>query len=404
MSVLYLQFESSDRAGRAAKLGKSGAHIVVSEPRWPQFFELAKKEKPYAIAIDFSQAPSHCLETADYIAKAKETRETPSLPSAGSRGPARSGEEAASERAHRHGAGARAHLDRGGAEGAGTGAREEGSGRRRAQDRAREEARPRRAARIRQDGKAAGESRGGRSREEEGLPAPPEEEDPAAPAKNRPRRRRAPPAPPRRSKPRGPAPDGDVGSFVRPRPAAPAPGARRALLFVAVWGLVVMGWATFARDVLPRRAPRGLASRNRRPRAAARPLRRRLVSQDRARRVRPERALPRDAVGARLLPPLSGARRRRLAPLERGSVRRGHGGLARGAGDRVDPLRRGGNAAARRDLRDPRARLPPPLPDGVLPRVLPMPSPSSCCSPSSRSTRSAGAPGRRPRSSGSWRD
>jgi hypothetical protein len=77
MSVLYLQFEAPDRAGRAAKLGKSGAHIVVSEPRWPQFFELAKKEKPYAIAIDMSTAPSHCLETADYIAKAKETRDTP---------------------------------------------------------------------------------------------------------------------------------------------------------------------------------------------------------------------------------------------------------------------------------------------------------------------------------------
>ena len=77
MSVLYLQFEASDRAGRVQKLGKSGAHIVVSEPRWPQFFELAKKEKPYAIAIDMSTAPSHCLETADYISKAKETRETP---------------------------------------------------------------------------------------------------------------------------------------------------------------------------------------------------------------------------------------------------------------------------------------------------------------------------------------
>ncbi|MDQ6892416.1 MAG: hypothetical protein M3167_07015 [Acidobacteriota bacterium] len=77
MSVLYLQFEASDRAGRAAKLGKSGAHIVISEPRWPQFFELAKKEKPYAIAIDMSTAPSHCLETADYISKAKETRDTP---------------------------------------------------------------------------------------------------------------------------------------------------------------------------------------------------------------------------------------------------------------------------------------------------------------------------------------
>jgi hypothetical protein len=77
MSVLYLQFEAPDRAGRVQKLGKSGAHIVVSEPRWPQFFELAKKEKPYAIAIDMSTAPSHCLETADYISKAKETRETP---------------------------------------------------------------------------------------------------------------------------------------------------------------------------------------------------------------------------------------------------------------------------------------------------------------------------------------
>ena len=33
--------------------------------------------------------------------------------------------------------------------------------------------------------------------------------------------------------------------------AVPAPAARRALLFVAVWGLLVMGWATVARDVLP---------------------------------------------------------------------------------------------------------------------------------------------------------
>ncbi len=77
MSVLYLQFEASDRNARVQKLGKSGAHIVVAEPRWPQFFELAKKEKPYAIAIDMSTAPSHCLETADYIAKAKETRDIP---------------------------------------------------------------------------------------------------------------------------------------------------------------------------------------------------------------------------------------------------------------------------------------------------------------------------------------
>jgi hypothetical protein len=75
VSVLFLEFETPDRSARVQKLSRSGAHIVVAEPRWPGFFEVAKKEKPYAIAIDFGQAPSHALETADYIAKAKETRE-----------------------------------------------------------------------------------------------------------------------------------------------------------------------------------------------------------------------------------------------------------------------------------------------------------------------------------------
>jgi hypothetical protein len=77
MSVLYLHFESAERNGRVQKVAKSGAHVIVSEPRWPGFFELAKKEKPYAIAVDFSYAPSHALETADYLAKARETRELP---------------------------------------------------------------------------------------------------------------------------------------------------------------------------------------------------------------------------------------------------------------------------------------------------------------------------------------
>ena len=75
MSVLFLDFEGSERNARVQKLARTGAHVVASEPRWPAFFELAKKEKPYAIAIDFSQAPSHSLETADYLAKAKETRD-----------------------------------------------------------------------------------------------------------------------------------------------------------------------------------------------------------------------------------------------------------------------------------------------------------------------------------------
>ena len=75
MSVLYIDFAGSDRDSRVQKLARTGAHVVASDPRWPGFFEIAKKEKPYAIAIDFEQAPSHALETADYLAKAKETRE-----------------------------------------------------------------------------------------------------------------------------------------------------------------------------------------------------------------------------------------------------------------------------------------------------------------------------------------
>jgi hypothetical protein len=75
MSLLYLHYESDERAGRVQKLARSGAHIIVSEPRWPGFWELAKRDKPIAIAVDFSHAPSHALETADYIAKAKETKD-----------------------------------------------------------------------------------------------------------------------------------------------------------------------------------------------------------------------------------------------------------------------------------------------------------------------------------------
>ncbi len=77
MSLLYLHFAGPERESRLQKLTRSGARVVVTEPRWPGFHEVAKKEKPYAIAIDFSLAPSHSLETADYLAKAKETRETP---------------------------------------------------------------------------------------------------------------------------------------------------------------------------------------------------------------------------------------------------------------------------------------------------------------------------------------
>jgi hypothetical protein len=76
MSLLYLHFESDERAGRVQKLARSGAHVIVAEPKWPGFWEIAKREKPVAVAVDFTYAPSHALETADYISKARETKET----------------------------------------------------------------------------------------------------------------------------------------------------------------------------------------------------------------------------------------------------------------------------------------------------------------------------------------
>lgn len=75
MKVLFLHFTGESRDAKAARLAKSGAELIVEEPRWPRFYELARKEKPAAIVIDFSRAPSHALETTDYLSKAKDTRD-----------------------------------------------------------------------------------------------------------------------------------------------------------------------------------------------------------------------------------------------------------------------------------------------------------------------------------------
>jgi len=75
MKVLFLHFTGDARDAKAARLAKSGAELIVEEPRWPRFYELARKEKPAAIVIDFSRAPSHALETTDYLSKAKDTRD-----------------------------------------------------------------------------------------------------------------------------------------------------------------------------------------------------------------------------------------------------------------------------------------------------------------------------------------
>ena len=75
MKVLFLHFTGEARDAKAARLAKSGAELIVEEPRWPRFYELARKEKPAAIVVDFSRAPSHALETTDYLSKAKDTRD-----------------------------------------------------------------------------------------------------------------------------------------------------------------------------------------------------------------------------------------------------------------------------------------------------------------------------------------
>ena len=70
MKVLFLHFTGEARDAKAARLAKSGAELIVEEPRWPRFYELARKEKPAAIVIDFSRAPSHALETRSVFSSA----------------------------------------------------------------------------------------------------------------------------------------------------------------------------------------------------------------------------------------------------------------------------------------------------------------------------------------------
>jgi pyruvate/2-oxoglutarate dehydrogenase complex dihydrolipoamide acyltransferase (E2) component len=75
MKVLFLHFPSEARDAKAARLAKTGVQLIVEEPRWPHFYEVAKRERPAAVVIDFSKAPAHAQETADYLSKAKYTRD-----------------------------------------------------------------------------------------------------------------------------------------------------------------------------------------------------------------------------------------------------------------------------------------------------------------------------------------
>jgi hypothetical protein len=75
MTVLLLHFAGEARETKAERIAREGFRLVVEEPRWPTFYELAKREKPHSIIVDFSRAPSHAQETSDYLSKARDTRE-----------------------------------------------------------------------------------------------------------------------------------------------------------------------------------------------------------------------------------------------------------------------------------------------------------------------------------------
>jgi hypothetical protein len=72
VKVLFLHFASETRDAKAARIARSGVDLVVEEPRWPRFYELARRERPAAVIVDFSRGPAHALET---ISKAKDTRD-----------------------------------------------------------------------------------------------------------------------------------------------------------------------------------------------------------------------------------------------------------------------------------------------------------------------------------------
>jgi hypothetical protein len=78
--VLLLQFATDPNcAARRSLLGKTGAAIEESEPRWPAFFDVVTAQRPDAIVIAASRSPSHAFEAARYLGEGFNTRNIPVL-------------------------------------------------------------------------------------------------------------------------------------------------------------------------------------------------------------------------------------------------------------------------------------------------------------------------------------
>lgn len=77
--LLYLHFDSPERAGRAHELEKHGFAVAVAEPVWPDCKALVHKLRPAAIILDASVRPSEVRECARALGETRATRSMPHL-------------------------------------------------------------------------------------------------------------------------------------------------------------------------------------------------------------------------------------------------------------------------------------------------------------------------------------
>ena len=79
--IFFMAFEAAGQYILIKKLRNMGHKLIVTEPRYPGFYDLLKQQvqPPEVVVCDASRLPSQAREACNYIRSLKAYRETPIL-------------------------------------------------------------------------------------------------------------------------------------------------------------------------------------------------------------------------------------------------------------------------------------------------------------------------------------
>jgi hypothetical protein len=77
--VFFMAFDAAGQTTLVKKLRAAGHRLAVTEPRYPQFYELLKQQAPppEVFVVDCSTMPSHARESSNYVRGLKAYKEIP---------------------------------------------------------------------------------------------------------------------------------------------------------------------------------------------------------------------------------------------------------------------------------------------------------------------------------------